>query len=177
MCLIVTPVSYTHLIFPEWLTINSIFDATGALQQRVALFADITERKRDEANLRIAATAFESQECMTVTNAEGMILRVNQAFTRITGYSAEEVIGQNPRLLHSGRQDPTFYTEMWSRIRQTGSWQGEIWNRHKDGEAYYGWLSITAVRATGEHVTHYVGSFTDLTDRKEACLLYTSRCV
>ena len=155
-------------IFPEWLTINSIFDATGALQQRVALFADITERKRDEANLRIAATAFESQECMTVTNAEGMILRVNQAFTRITGYSAEEVIGQNPRLLHSGRQDPTFYTEMWSRIRQTGSWQGEIWNRHKDGEAYYGWLSITAVRATGEHVTHYVGSFTDLTDRKEA---------
>jgi len=156
-------------IYPEWLTINSIFDENGALQQRVALFSDITERKRAEASLRIAATAFESQEGMTVTDAAGNILQVNQAFTKISGYSAAEVLGKNPRLLHSGRQEPAFYTEMWDRIKRTDSWQGAIWNRRKDGEAYYGWLSITAVRSTaGQEVTHYVGTFTDLTDRKEA---------
>ncbi|MBV5297015.1 MAG: EAL domain-containing protein [Rhodoferax sp.] len=156
-------------IYPEWLTINSIFDENGALRQRVALFADITERKRAEADLRIAATAFESQEGMTVTNAEGNILRVNQAFTKITGYNPDDVIGKNPRLLHSGRQEPAFYAEMWDRIKRTGSWQGAIWNRRKDGETYYGWLSITAVKGTsGQEVTHYVGTFTDLTDRQEA---------
>ncbi|MBK9440362.1 MAG: EAL domain-containing protein [Comamonadaceae bacterium] len=154
-------------VYPEWLSINSVYDDTGALHRRVALFTDITERVRAEADLRIAATAFESQEGMTVTNAEGTILRVNQAFTQITGYSAEEVVGRNPRLLHSGRQDPAFYTEMWARIQRCGSWQGDIWNRRKDGEAYYGWLSITAVTGASDQVTHYVGTFTDMTDRKQ----------
>ncbi len=154
-------------VYPEWLSINSVYDDTGALHRRVALFTDMTERVRAEADLRIAATAFESQEGMTVTNAEGTILRVNQAFTQITGYSAEEVIGRNPRLLHSGRQDPAFYAEMWARIQRCGSWQGEIWNRRKDGEACYGWLSITAVTGASDQVTHYVGTFTDMTDRKQ----------
>jgi diguanylate cyclase (GGDEF)-like protein/PAS domain S-box-containing protein len=117
---------------------------------------------------RIAATAFESQEGMTITNIHGVILRVNQAFTQITGYTAAEVVGKNPRILNSGRQSPSYYADMWERIRRTGSWQGEIWNRRKNGESYPEWLSITAVKGSSGQVTNYVGTFTDMTERKAA---------
>jgi diguanylate cyclase (GGDEF)-like protein/PAS domain S-box-containing protein len=130
--------------------------------------SDITERKQANEALRIAAVAFESQEGMTITNAEGEILRVNKAFTEITGYTEEEVAGQNPRLLNSGRQDAAFYTEMWDSITHTGFWQGEIWNRRKNGEAYPEWLSVATVKDDGGNVTHFVGTFTDITKRKTA---------
>jgi diguanylate cyclase (GGDEF)-like protein/PAS domain S-box-containing protein len=155
-------------IYPEWLTINSIYDADGQLHRRVALFTDIAARKEAEADLRIAATAFESLEGMTITDAKGVILRVNKAFTDITGYEPDEVVGQNPRILSSGRHDAAFYAEIWERIGRTNSWQGEIWNRNKGGEVYPEWLSITAVKNTDGQVTNYVGTFTDMTDRKEA---------
>ena len=129
---------------------------------------DVTERRRSEASLRIAATAFESQEGMVVTDADAKILRVNRAFTDITGYSAEESIGQTPRLLQSGRHDADFYAAMWRDIRRTGGWQGEIWNRRKNGEIYLEWLTITAVKEGEGDVTHYVGTLTDITKRKEA---------
>jgi diguanylate cyclase (GGDEF)-like protein/PAS domain S-box-containing protein len=115
---------------------------------------------------RIAATAFESQEGMMITNTSGVILRVNQAFTQITGYTAAEVVGKNPRILKSGRQSPVFYAEMWGRIRHDGSWQGEIWNRRKSGEIYPQWLSIAAVKGATGQVTNYVGTFSDITERK-----------
>ncbi|MFZ4536627.1 EAL domain-containing protein [Propionivibrio sp.] len=155
-------------IYPERLTINTIFDESGTVHRRVALFNDITERKQIETDLRVAATAFESQEGMTITDTNGAILRVNKAFTRITGYSAEEVVGQNPRLRNSGRQDTAFYAAMWESIVNTGSWQGEIWNRRKNGEAYPEWLSVTAVKGEDGRVTHFVGTFTDITERKAA---------
>jgi len=150
------------------LLVTVLRDADQRLTALIRLVIDITDRIRAEGDLRIAATAFESQEGMTVTDAHGVVLRVNQAFTQITGYRADEVIGQTLRLLHSGQQDAWFYRRMWTSVRHTGSWQGDLWNRRKNGEAFFCWLSITAVKGSTGQVSHYVGTFTDLTERKEA---------
>ena len=105
--------------------------------------ADITERKIAEAELRIAAAAFESQEGIVVTNADNVIVKVNQAFTKVSGYTAKEAVGHTPQdLLRSGRQDTAFYTAMWDMHPENGAWQGEIWNRRKNGEVYPEWLTI-----------------------------------
>ncbi|OIN92668.1 MAG: hypothetical protein AUJ20_06785 [Comamonadaceae bacterium CG1_02_60_18] len=143
-------------------------DVSGKRRFIVCVINDITFSKTAEAELRIAATAFESQQGTTVADAHGLILRVNQAFTRITGYSAAEVVGKNPRVLQSGRHDAVFYKAMWSSIAQTGAWQGEIWNRRKDGEVYPEWLSISAVKDPAGQVTNYVATFSDITARKNA---------
>ena len=129
---------------------------------------DVTERKLAENDLRIAATAFESQEGMLVTDANSVILRVNRAFTKITGYISEEVIGKTPRLLNSGRQDDAFYAAMWESINNTGVWEGEIWNRRKNGEIFPEYLTITAVKSADGIVTNYVATLTDITERKQA---------
>jgi len=152
--------------FPVELTIAAL------LQNGVHFFCahirDITDRKLAEDDLRIAAVAFESHEGMVITDADGLILRVNQAFTAITGYSAAEALGQRMSLLRSGRQDEAFYEAMWAGIQQTGAWQGEIWNRRRSGEVYAEWLTVTAVRGGQGQITHYVGTFTDITRRKAA---------
>lgn len=123
--------------------------------------------KVDE-QLRVAATAFETQEGMVVTDAHSVILRVNHAFTRITGYTAADAIGQTPRILKSGRHDAVFYDAIWESVRRTGTWHGEIWNRRKNGEIYPEYLTITEVTgATGE-VTNYVATLNDITIRKAA---------
>ncbi len=129
---------------------------------------DITERKLVENDLRIAAIAFESQEGMTVTDADGTILRVNRAFTDITGFSPDEIIGQNPRILRSGRHEPEFYSQMWQSLLQSGAWEGEIWNRRKNGEVYPEYLIITAVRDNAGKITNYVATFNDITLSKAA---------
>jgi diguanylate cyclase (GGDEF)-like protein/hemerythrin-like metal-binding protein/PAS domain S-box-containing protein len=132
---------------------------------------DITKQKQDEVDLRIAATAFELQDAMLVTDGKNVILKVNQAFTRITGYSAQEVVGKNPNLLSSGLHDKAFYKAMWDSINQTDAWQGEIWNRRKNGEIFPEWLIITAVKESDDRskqVNHYVASFSDITSRKAA---------
>jgi diguanylate cyclase (GGDEF)-like protein/PAS domain S-box-containing protein len=127
------------------------------------------ERQRAETELRIAATVFESQEGMFITDADRIILNVNQAFTEITGYTAAEAIGQTPRLLRSEQHDSAFYTALWQSIKNTGLWRGEIWNRRKGGEIYPQWLTITAVRAgNNTHVTHYVSTLIDISERKAA---------
>ncbi|TAK61041.1 EAL domain-containing protein [Methylobacter sp.] len=127
---------------------------------------DISESKHAEEELRIAAAAFEAQEGIMITNADNMILRVNRAFTEITGYSTEELIGQTPRIFKSGQHDSAFYAEMWDCINRTGSWQGEIWDQRKNGEIYPKRLTITAVKDSDGNVTHYVGSHTDISTRK-----------
>ncbi|MDD1608931.1 MAG: CHASE domain-containing protein [Methylococcaceae bacterium] len=127
---------------------------------------DITERKQAEMELRIAATVFESQEGMFITDTNKVILKINKAFTLITGYSAADVIGQTPRLLYSGRHDKEFYDAMWQSIHNTGVWQGEIWNQRKNGEVYPEQLSITAVKVSNNTVTHYVATMSDITERK-----------
>ncbi|WP_283743446.1 EAL domain-containing protein [Sideroxydans sp. CL21] len=129
---------------------------------------DITERKKAEDELRIAATAFESQEGMMITDASRRILRVNRAFTGITGYTADEVIGKNPRLLNSGRHDAEFYKAMWESINNAGFWEGEIWNRRKSGEIYPEHLTITAVKDSDGAVTNYVAALADITLSKKS---------
>lgn len=128
----------------------------------------MTVQEEREGALRIAAIAFETEEGMMVTDERGVILRVNQAFTRLTGYSAEEAIGNTPSMLRSDRQDAMFYQRMWSSLRQNNSWQGEIWNRRKNGEIYPEWLNITAVFGMDGKITNYVGTFVDITERKKA---------
>jgi diguanylate cyclase (GGDEF)-like protein/PAS domain S-box-containing protein len=126
------------------------------------------EHSRAEEQIRIAATAFEAQEGIVITNAEQVILRVNRAFTDITGYSADEAIGSTPHLLASGHHDADFFRAMWTRIHTDGFWRGEVWNRRKRGDVYPEWLNITAVRNAQNEVTHYVGTMIDITERKTA---------
>jgi diguanylate cyclase (GGDEF)-like protein/PAS domain S-box-containing protein len=140
----------------------------GRPLRSVGTVQDITERYLTEQQQRIAATAFESQEGMVITAADMTILRVNRSFSEITGYSAAEVVGHTPRLLNSGRHDAHYYAAMWACINETGAWQGEIWNRRKNGEIYPERLTITAVKDDAGAVTHYVGTMTDITLRKVA---------
>ena len=147
---------------------SSVFNGKDDIPLRSILARDITERKEAEQQLRIAATAFESQEGMVVTDAQKIILRVNQSFSRITGYAAEEVIGRHIRLLQSGQHDASFYVTMWQNLYESGSWQGEVWNRRKNGETYPQWLTITAVKNAAGEVTQYVASLIDITQRKAA---------
>lgn len=134
----------------------------------VLIARDVSERVSVELERRIAAIAFESQQGMLITDASNKILRINQAFTAITGYSAEEVIGRDTRMLSSGRQPPAFYQAMWQSINDTATWQGEIWNRRKNGEVFPEWLSISAVRDAQGRVSNYVASLTDISEHKAA---------
>ena len=119
-------------------------------------------------DLRIAATAFETHESLMITDANRVILRVNQAFTEDTGYTSEEVVGKTPRILKSGRHNADFYREMWETVDRNGTWQGEIWDRRKNGDIYPKWLSISAVKSADGAITHYIGSHIDISDRKSA---------
>ena len=145
-----------------------VINVEGLVERFLGIVLDVTERKLGDQRNRVAAAAFESLEGKAITDGKGTILRVNQAFTDITGYSAEEAVGQNLRMLKSGRQDPTFYLTMWHSIHTTGTWQGEIWNRRKNGEAFPEWLSISAVRGDDGLVCNYVGTFTDISQSKSA---------
>ena len=153
----------------HWLEIfkTPVIDENSKVLGTTGFARDITERKQTEAELRIAATAFESQEGMIVTDANMTILRVNPAFTAVTGYTAQEAVGQTPRLLKSGRHDVGFYAAMWKSILHTGAWRGEIWNRRKNGEVYPEQLTITAVKGADEKITHYIATLHDITERKQ----------
>jgi diguanylate cyclase (GGDEF)-like protein/PAS domain S-box-containing protein len=121
-----------------------------------------------QMELQLAAAAFDTQEAMLITDARGVIVRVNRAFSEITGYSAEEAVGQTPKILQSGRHDADFYRAMWESINRTGGWQGELWDRRKNGEVYPKWLTISAVKDIDGVVTHYVGAHFDISMRKQA---------
>uniref|UniRef100_Q478F7 Diguanylate cyclase/phosphodiesterase with PAS/PAC sensor(S) n=1 Tax=Dechloromonas aromatica (strain RCB) TaxID=159087 RepID=Q478F7_DECAR len=156
----------SHL--PVSLAVSVLRDAKGGVQGYLGIASDISERRRMEHDLRIAAIAFESQAAIMVTDVNQRILRVNQAFTKLTGYSAEEAIGQTPGMLKSGRQDADFYAAMWCSLGQCGHWQGEIWNRRKNGEIFPEWLTISGVRDGRGKVTHYVSTFSDISNLKVA---------
>jgi diguanylate cyclase (GGDEF)-like protein/PAS domain S-box-containing protein len=129
---------------------------------------DITERKRKEEKIRLAACVFShAREGITITKADGTIIDINEAFTRITGYSREEAIGQNPRMLKSGRQDAEFYAAMWRDLKGPGHWSGEVWNRRKNGEVYAELLNISAVRDANGITQQYVALFSDITGIKK----------
>jgi PAS domain S-box-containing protein len=128
---------------------------------------DVTERKLAEKELRIAAAAFETQEGMIVADANKVILRVNRAFTHITGYCAEDAIGKLPSFLRSGLNGEDYYQALWASVVSDRYWQGELWNKRKNGEIYPVWQTITAVTDANGVITHYVGAFTDITLRKQ----------
>lgn len=155
----------------KWILARGILvsrDTRGRPLRMIGTHTDITARKLAESELRIAATAFESQEGMMVTDADNRILRVNKSFTQITGYASEEVMGQDPCLLSSGKHDSAFFANLWDRLNHTGYWEGEIWNRRKNGELYPEHLTITAVKGENGQVSNYVGTLTDITVSKAA---------
>ncbi|HUW26659.1 MAG TPA: PAS domain S-box protein [Gallionella sp.] len=153
-------------IFPVEISVN--FVKLGDKEFNIAFARNITEREQAEEALRIASVAFESQESMVITDADGVILRVNRAYTEATGYTAAEAVGQTPRLLSSGLHDADFYGAMWETLMRTGKWRGEFWGRRKNGEIYPQLLTISAVKGDDGAVTHYVGSSHDITERKTA---------
>lgn len=136
-------------------------------------FARITglavQKVRAEAALRQSSAVFEStRDGVVITTLEPRIVAVNPAYSEITGYSADEVIGRNPGLLRSGRHDRAFYQAMWASLREVGYWQGEVWNRRANGEVYPQWLTLSTVRDEAGEPSHYVGVFTDLTQLKRS---------
>ncbi|MEQ1636597.1 MAG: PAS domain S-box protein [Methylococcales bacterium] len=136
------------------------------VQVFLRLFHQQYALQQADAELRIAAIAFNSQAGMVITDPKATILRVNAAFSRITGYTSQEAIGQTPAILKSGRHDPAFYSQLWKTLEEQHYWQGEIWNRRKNGEVYPEGLTITAVMDEDNQTTHYVAVFTDITERK-----------
>ena len=132
-----------------------------------AIARDISERKRAEWELRLSAKVFDNAaEGMVVTNERNRIVAVNDAFCRITGYSREEVIGGDPAMLSSGRQDGGYYADMWAKLSEEGHWSGEIWNKRKSGEVYPEWLSIQVVRNEAGEAVNYIAAFSDITEKR-----------
>jgi PAS domain S-box-containing protein len=133
----------------------------------VQIARDVSERRRAEQRLQLAASVFENTtEGILITDPAGSIQSINPAFTAITGFTAEEAIGQNPRILQSGMQSPDFYDEMWKSVTTTGHWQGEIYNRRKNGEVYPQWLNINAIKDANGKVSNYVGVTFDISELK-----------
>ncbi|MCK5354878.1 MAG: diguanylate cyclase, partial [Methyloprofundus sp.] len=134
----------------------------------VAIILDITERQKAEERLQLSAKVFsETNEGIIITGTAGTIIDVNPAFSDITGYSRNEVIGKNPRMLSSGKHSPEFYATMWQTINEQGHWQGEVWNRKKDGTLYAELLSISPISDEEGKALHYVGIFSDITHSKK----------
>ncbi|MCD4500656.1 bifunctional diguanylate cyclase/phosphodiesterase [Chromobacterium vaccinii] len=144
-------------------------DAFGRINAVWRMVRDISEKRAAEERVQLAAKVFENTvEGIMITDADRRIRSVNRAFTEITGYTQHEVLGQKTSILSSGRHDEPFYEQMWQSISEQGSWQGELWNRRKNGEVYPEWLAINAVRNSLGEITHYVAIFSDLTERKAA---------
>ncbi|MEY4138835.1 MAG: hypothetical protein RLZZ371_1017 [Pseudomonadota bacterium] len=138
-------------------------DPEGRIMGVFAAARDVTERKRAESLIQAASVFTYAREGIMITKADGTILNVNEAFTRITGYGRDEVLGRNPRLLSSNRQDKKFFAAMWTDMRDKGHWYGELWNRRKNGDLYLEALTVTAVRGADGSIEHYVALFSDIT--------------
>ncbi len=144
-------------------------DAAGTVVGIQGIYWDITDRKQAEERLRQMARMFEgTMEGVMITDASERITMINRAFTTITGYEEDEALGQTPRLLKSGRHNADFYAAMWASIQATGHWQGDLWNRRKNGEIYPEWLSISTVENEHHQITHYVGAFSDISSLKQS---------
>ncbi len=155
----------------RWLETHAtpMLDVNGEVEMLLSVTRDITERKRTEAQLKLAAKVFEqSNEGFFITDVDANIVMVNHAFTVISGYTEAEVIGQNPRILSSGRHDQEFYRAMWDQLNTEGFWQGEIWNRRKNNQVYPELLSISSVRDVSGQITNYIAVFADISAIKES---------
>lgn len=151
------------------LSISASRDGHGRLLHYIGIASDITSRKAAENRLKLSASVFShANEAILITDAEGAILDVNEAFCKITGYARDEVIGKNPRILNSGRHDKAFYAAMWRNLIDKGAHYGEIWNKRKNGEIYPEMQTISAVRDERGEIVQYVALFSDITERKNA---------
>ncbi|MBK5964368.1 hypothetical protein CCR95_09800 [Thiocystis minor] len=151
-----------------WCHAVPIFRSNGQFIHFQGFNVDITDRKQAESRLQLAASVFtHASEGILITAADGTIIDVNDAFTRITGYRREEVLGQNPRILTSGRQGKEFYEALWRSLRKDGHWSGELWNRRKNGDLFAAWQTINAVRDPQGDIRHFVSLFSDITVLKE----------
>jgi len=149
---------------------GGVVEYDGASHDPIRLcgtYQDITERKKSEEKVQLLARVFsDTHEGIIITNVDKLIIDVNPAFCEITGYSWEDVIGQNPRILSSGKQGPVFYQNMWQQVEEQGHWQGEVWNRKKGGEIYAELLTISVLKDVDDNVVNYVGAFSDITTSK-----------
>ena len=152
-----------------WVHLTSTIsrEADGTTGLRIGV-SDITEQRILQQQQQIAAIAFESLEGMFIADAKGVILQVNRAFTDITGYSAEEIVGHTRDILNSGRQGPSFYRDMNTGLKSEGKWSGELWDRRKNGEVYPTWMTITTVKNADNDISNYVFTLTDITLKKVA---------
>ncbi|MDX2423821.1 MAG: EAL domain-containing protein [Amphritea sp.] len=154
-------------LYWEAATISAVRDALGDITHFVAVKEDITERRATEEQLRMNAAVFETtNEGIMITGPDTKIISVNPAFTAITGYTQDDVVGKTPSMFQSGQQPKTFYENLWLSLRKEGSWSGEIWNKRKDGSLYPQWLSIAAVQNHDGLLEQYVAVFSDMTQRK-----------
>jgi diguanylate cyclase (GGDEF)-like protein/PAS domain S-box-containing protein len=145
-----------------------LFNAQGEVESIFGICRDVTDSRQAQARIQLAANVFtHAREGIMICDALGTIIDVNASFCRITGYSQDEVLGANPRILNSGRQDAAFYAAMWHTIGLSGHWSGEIWNRRKSGEVYAEILTISTVHDAEQQVKNYVALFTDITPMKE----------
>ena len=145
------------------------WDKDGKPLRAVGTHTDISQRKHTEEKLKLSAVVFENtSEGVIITDVDKCILAVNKAFTAITGYEASEVIGKTPPILYASKQNKTSHTDIWAAMSDTGHWQGEIWNRRKNGEIYPQWINISHVKNETGGVSHYVYVFTDITVLKDS---------
>ena len=152
----------------RWLHIHAVPIKENGEILHLGIARDITEQKKVQKQLELAAATFETQEAMLITDRSQNILKVNQAFSTITGYSAAEVVGKKISILKSDRHDSEFYENIWSGIRRRGGWRGEIWSAHKYGHVYPCWLAITEAKDSAGSVHHYIFSMFDVTSRKNS---------
>lgn len=156
-------------IFWASVTLSLARDRDGNPMELIGYVRDITERLKKEESLRLYGRIFEnSGEGILVTDAEENIIAVNRAFVEITGFEADEALGNTPRMFRSGRHDEAFFEEMWRALRERGQWQGEIWDRHKNGSIFPKWATISTVRNDRGDVTHYFSTFSDISERVAA---------
>ena len=154
---------------PIEVTLKLIRNRSSTPNAMLMSMHDLTHSRKVEEHLRLAASVFDNTtEGISVTDTQGNIIQVNQAFTDITGYQSEEVVGKNSNVLKSGRHDKNFYLRLWRSLHETGQWRGEIWNRRKNGSIYPEWLTISAVYNDDEDLTHYVGIFSDISQIKHS---------
>jgi diguanylate cyclase (GGDEF)-like protein/PAS domain S-box-containing protein len=149
-------------------TLTPVVSDTDEISHYIAIIEDITERHTQMNRLRLYATLFENtREGVVVTDSKGAIQMVNSAFSKLTGYSEAEALGQRPSILKSGKHDEAFYKELWSELLNSGHWQGEIWNRRKNGDVYPELLSISCVYDEQDELKYYVGVFSDISQLKQ----------
>ncbi|MGE5524059.1 MAG: PAS domain S-box protein [Rhodospirillaceae bacterium] len=152
----------------DWsLHILPVHEADGVIAAGMVIARDFTDKRRVEEQLRLSALAFENiADGVMITDADNRVVSINKAYTSITGYAEEEVLGKTPAVLYSDKQDSAFYQGLWERVRREGRWQGEVWSRRKNGEIYPEFLSISALKDESGATTHYVSVFNDISQFK-----------